>query len=253
MHIMLVNDDGIAAPGLLALKDEALRRGHRVTAFAPESERSAYGHAITISDPLRVTPYVMDGARAYAIGGTPADCARLGLYVLRQRGDQADYTISGINRGHNMGGACVYSGTINAALEAAMSGCQSMAVSRVSTSDDDYTDAAKLALDVLEWTRKRALPRGVIYNLNIPYLPYADIRGIKPAELSRIFISNPSYELERREDGCELYRLTNEAPLEYAEPNCDEYLTRHGFATITPISWNMAVPGFETNIDIPIL
>ena len=115
MHLMLVNDDGIHAPGIRALCDAAVAAGHRVSICAPDRERSAASHSITLGKSLTARKIDYPGAEvAYAAGGTPADCARLGLYLI----PGVDAVISGINNGSNMGGACIYSGTVAAATEA---------------------------------------------------------------------------------------------------------------------------------------
>lgn len=116
MHIFLVNDDGIGSEGILALYRAALERGHQVTMCAPLRQQSAASHRITLRDPLRVQPYALEGARGFAIDGTPADCVRVGLSSLAQ--PPVDVVISGINEGYNAGIAVHYSGTVGAAMEA---------------------------------------------------------------------------------------------------------------------------------------
>ena len=114
MHLMLVNDDGIHAPGIRALCDAAIAAGHKVSLCAPDRERSAASHAITLGAPIKARKIDFPGAEvAYAASGTPADCARLGLYLI----PGVDAVLSGVNNGSNMGGACIYSGTVSAATE----------------------------------------------------------------------------------------------------------------------------------------
>ena len=112
MHILLVNDDGIHAPGIRTLAQTLASRGHRVSVCAPDRERSAASHSITLREPVTAQRVDLPGAEtAYAASGTPADCARLGLYLI----PDAEMVISGINNGPNLGGACIYSGTVGAA------------------------------------------------------------------------------------------------------------------------------------------
>ena len=125
MHLMLVNDDGIHAPGIRALCDAATAAGHRVSISAPDRERSAASHAISLADSLKAERIDYPGAgTAFVVNGTPADCARLGLFLI----PDVDVVISGVNNGSNMGGACIYSGTVAAATEASMSGTPGLAV-----------------------------------------------------------------------------------------------------------------------------
>ena len=113
MHIMLTNDDGVHALGIRTLARVLSEAGHRVSVCAPDRERSAASHSITLRRALNVETVEFPGAEiAYAADGTPADCARLGLYLI----PDVDLVISGINNGSNLGGACVYSGTVGAAI-----------------------------------------------------------------------------------------------------------------------------------------
>ena len=164
MHLMLVNDDGIRAPGLRAMCEAAVKAGHKVSICAPDEERSAASHSISLRKKMRAVKQDYPGAEtAYAADGMPADCARLGLYLI----PDVDVVISGINNGSNMGGACIYSGTVAAATEASMSGTPALAVSLCAYNAEDYSAAAKVALKVVEWMETHPLPRGAIYNLNV--------------------------------------------------------------------------------------
>jgi 5'-nucleotidase len=129
MHILLVNDDGIYAPGIRALCEACVRREHTVTVSAPQTERSASSHRITLAEPIYVSDvdFGLPNVRAWAVSGTPADCVRLGLYELVET--PVDAVISGINNGHNAGMAVHYSGTIAAAREGTLNRLPSIASS----------------------------------------------------------------------------------------------------------------------------
>ena len=103
MHILIANDDGIFAPGIKALVQAACAAGHRVTVFAPDTQRSAASHAFTLKKPLHAYPVEFDGVSAFKVDGTPADCVRLGLYLTRN--DPVDCVLTGINNGSNRGAA----------------------------------------------------------------------------------------------------------------------------------------------------
>lgn len=240
MHVLLTNDDGVFAPGIRALGEAFAGAGHRVSVCAPDRERSAASHSATLNRPMHPRPVVFPFAeRAWQADGTPSDCASLGIYLVRD--DPPDLVISGINRGMNLGGACVYSGTVGAAIEAAMSGRQAMAVSLCTvnwTGEDDYSHAARLAVRVAEWAAKHPLPRGAIYNLNVPLMPYDRLRGLVPAKLAPVFLSEPCYERgEDAEGECYHFRMGRGLPLD--DPEYDLALIDRGFATITKLTWDL--------------
>ena len=234
MHVLISNDDGIFAPGIKALADEAVRRGHRVSIFAPDSQRSAASHAITLTRPLHAKQEEFGGLTAYAIDGTPADCVRLGIHMLGD--DRPDFVLSGINAGPNRGGAILYSGTVSAAMEASMCGLPAAAVSRSTFKEDGFEESARLGVDLMEWAAGHPLPRGEIYNLNVPY---GEVLGLKKASVSYEFICKPAYKL--LEDGSYLVENTpNDLP--ETDPDSDLLLTRAGYATLTVLTWNLQAP-----------
>ena len=231
MHIMLTNDDGIFAPGLRELSRAAAEAGHRVSIFAPDSQRSAASHSITLSRPLEVERVACGGIAAWSVNGTPADCAKLGLYLLRD--DLPDCVISGVNRGSNRGAATLYSGTVAAALEASISGVPGLAVSLCAFRDDGYEHAARLGVRAAEWAMRNPLPRGEIYNLNVPY--GGKPLGVRAANLSREFILAPVY--HETPEGYVLADVPDGLPEEDA--NNDTRLTRAGYATLSVLHWNL--------------
>ena len=230
MHIMLTNDDGIFAPGLRELSKAATEAGHRVTIFAPDSQRSAASHSISLTRPLRVERVAYDGITAYSVNGTPADCAKLGLFLLRD--DRPDVVISGVNKGSNRGAAIIYSGTVGAATEASISGVPGVAVSLCAFRDDGFEYAARLGIRTAEWALQNPLPRGEIYNLNVPY-------GVKPlavraATVSNEYIFDPAY--DETPEGYVM--VTGENVLPEVDENSDMQLTHAGYAALSVIGWN---------------
>lgn len=237
MHILLTNDDGIHAPGLRALADGLIAAGHRVSVCAPDRERSAVSHAVAIRRPLFAPEVDYPGAaRAWSVDGTPANCASLGLWLTRE--DPVDMVIAGINFGMNLGGACVYSGTVGAALEAAMCGAQALAVSlsvKDWNSPADFAPAARLAARVAAWMPDHPLPPGCIYNLNLPPLPYDEIRGLVAARLAPVFMGDPIYTAV----GEERYSFLRNGPSPLEAADGDAGLIARGYATITKLTWNL--------------
>lgn len=245
MHIMLVNDDGIHAPGIRAMCDAAVKAGHEVSVCAPDRERSAASHAITLRTPLHAERVDFPGAKvAYAVDGLPADCARLGLYLI----PGVDLVISGINAGANMGAACIYSGTVGAATEASMSGTQALAVSLCGFSDWDFSPASRIAVKVAEWAAEHPLPRGAIYNLNVPKRPFEEIVGVRAATMAQTYHDSPAYNEVETERGVEYAYTHGVDAIELTDPECDVLLTRAGYATLTKLWWNLRMEGEDPDV-----
>lgn len=245
MKILLTNDDGYRAPGLRALYRELAARGHEVIICAPDRERSAASHSFTITSPLKPRMFIEDDISGYHVDGTPADCARLGVYMFTD----VDLVISGINHGANAGGACVYSGTVAAAMEAAMCGYPALATSLASFTAKDFSAPARITAAVAEWMPAHPLPIGVIYNLNAPDLPYEKIKGLRKATLSTLFIGEAKYEKRRAPYGFDYYWLTDGEDIPMTDPECDSLLLKAGWATISPVTWNMIHPGGMDSIE----
>lgn len=241
MRVLFTNDDGIAAPGLLALVETFSGAGHRVLVCAPDRQRSAASHSITLTTPLHARPVHIPGAlQAWAVDGTPADSARLGLYLSRDVG--VDLVVSGINQGMNQGGASVYSGTVAAALEASMAGTQAIASSLCvlpfGDETNDYAAAARVTLRVAEWLLEHPLPRGAILSLNVPPLPYEQLRGIRPGTMAPVFLEEAAYTETRDEQGaCYLY--CNGRGLSLDDPDYDVVKTGQGYVSLTKLTWDM--------------
>lgn len=231
MHILIANDDGIFAPGIRALAEAAEAAGHRVTVFAPEAQRSAASHAITLNRALHARPVAYGGMRAFGVDGTPADCVRLGLYLLRD--DLPDCVLTGVNNGANRGAATVYSGTVGSAMEGSLCGVPGVAVSLCSHLDRDYALAARMGVQVAEWAVAHPLPRGEIYSLNVPFGPA--VKGLRAATVSNEYIFSPMYAPEdggyRMIEGRDLVPETDE--------NSDLLVTEAGYAALSIIRWNL--------------
>lgn len=173
--ILLTNDDGIAADGLLRLAKAAQALGE-VWVVAPDGQRSAASHAITLHGTVDVVPcaYPLAGVRAFTCTGTPADCVRVGsLYVMEHK---PDLVLSGINRGYNTATDIQYSGTCGAAFEGAFQGIPSIALSEQDGDCHDVT--ARYLPDLLAALIERPLEDGSIWNVDLPGCPLAACRGV---------------------------------------------------------------------------
>ncbi len=164
MLILVTNDDGIHSPGITALADEMGSLG-RVVVVAPDRERSAVSHALTLHAPLRAEPM---GTDQWAISGTPTDCVSLGIHGLLK--NKPDLVVSGINKGGNMGDDLTYSGTVAAAMEATLMGVPAIAISLAASSFlyDDFVPAAKVAKKIAEMIFEHTLPADTFLNVNVP-------------------------------------------------------------------------------------
>jgi len=170
VQILLTNDDGINAAGLKVLAEHLCRIG-QVTIVAPDRERSAVSHALTLHHPLRATR--IDDS-SFAIDGTPTDCVNLGIHNLLR--DKPDIVISGINHGANLGDDITYSGTVSAAMEATLMGIPAFAVSLATkTGDANFTSAAVFAASLAETVLRKGLPRDTFLNVNVPDIPSASL------------------------------------------------------------------------------
>jgi len=162
--ILLTNDDGIHSAGLQALADQLQSLG-RVAVVAPDRERSAIGHALTLHAPLRAEEIA---PQRWAVSGTPTDAVSLGLQALLL--EKPDLVISGINKGGNMGDDLTYSGTVAAAMEATLMGVPAMAISLAGQSFkyDDFVVAAKVACQLATLVLEHGLPADTFINVNVP-------------------------------------------------------------------------------------
>ena len=236
MRILLTNDDGIHAPGLLALAKE-LKNDFNIHLVAPETEMSAVGHAITLNSPIRVQNIKKNGDfYGYAITGTPADCVKIAVQELID--EPVDMIISGINLGSNVGVNVLYSGTVSAATEGAFLGIRSVAVSLNTRLSPDFRFAARFLRWVIDYIDKIELNKGTALNINIPALPPTQIRGIV---ITRQGLSQYEEKFERRIDprGNVYYWLTGEILMEEHIPDADEVVLKKDYITITPIHYDL--------------
>jgi len=233
MKILLCNDDGIHARGIKVLH-EALRETGDIQVVAPDVERSAAGHAITLSDPIKTIPVEKDDRPfGLAVGGTPADCIKLALCLL-MKDDPPDLVISGINLGSNTGITALYSGTVSAATEAVILGVQGIAISLCTYQNPQWDTAARVASEITEKVLQNPLPDGTLLNVNIPNLPYDQLRGMKAARMGRSrFVEKFLRYSDPR--GNDYYWLDGELDLLDDSADTDVRVVQSGYVAITPI------------------
>ncbi|MBI1318654.1 MAG: 5'/3'-nucleotidase SurE [Candidatus Hydrogenedens sp.] len=177
--ILLTNDDGIHAPGLHALADSLSKLG-TVRVFAPDRERSAVSHGISLHQPLRVKPY-REGW--WMVDGTPADCVLLAVRFLMEA--RPALVVSGINNGPNLGDDVTYSGTVAGAREGMMVGVPSIAVSMVSYDPQYFTTGGEVALRLGRYVLEHGLPDDTALNVNVPDVPFEELNGAAITRMGR--------------------------------------------------------------------
>ena len=176
LRILITNDDGIEAPGILALA-EALRPLGQVTVAAPSGNRSGVSHGVTSDRVIAVRASERGGQRWFAVDAMPATCVRLAVEELL--GSKPDLVVSGINKGENLGTVTFYSATVGAAREAAFLGVPAVAVNLASAEDMDYGTAASVTATIVRSLGRGGIARGTFLNVNIPALPAELLRGIR--------------------------------------------------------------------------
>jgi 5'-nucleotidase len=237
MLILVTNDDGIGAPGIASLI-AALKGIADVVVIAPERERSAVGHAITMHKPLRANSVRVfgDNIKAWSVNGTPSDCVKLGIEALMDR--QPDIVFSGINRGPNLGTDVLYSGTVSAAIEGSILGVPSVALSLASYEEYDFDVAADFAVTLAKNIFKHGLNGDMLLNVNIPPLCKDKIKGVRVTGLGTRKYKN-SFEMRTDPRGLEYYWMSGQAVDEYNSEDCDICLITKGYITITPIHFDL--------------
>lgn len=227
MRILISNDDGYWAPGIVALAN-ALRPYADITVVAPESNRSGASNALTLDRPLSLS-------RAdngfYFVNGTPSDCVHVALTALMT--DLPDLVVSGINQGQNMGDDTLYSGTVAAATEAYLFGVPAIAFSQVNKGWSELNAAAKIAAE-MALRGFPSLTQPYLLNVNIPNLAYEDIRGIRAARLGKRHSSEPVIQAQDPA-GRNIYWIGPAGAAKDASEGTDFDATSKGYVAVTPL------------------
>ena len=229
-RILVTNDDGVRAPGILAVA-QALQTLGEVTIAAPSENQSGKGQSIVTSDPIFVDQVTLAGGlRGYSIVATPATCVKVALHALMS--ERPDLVVSGINRGYNLGMVTYVSGTVGAAREGAMFGIPSIA-SSLAVEETDYTAAANIVRQVAERVRQQGLDAGVLLNVNVPAGPAASIKGIQVTRQSAQY-GTERFEEQHSPSGRRLFWSVWKEPTGDSE-GTDVWATEHGYAAVTPL------------------
>ncbi|HEU4938148.1 MAG TPA: 5'/3'-nucleotidase SurE [Vicinamibacterales bacterium] len=229
-RILVTNDDGVRAPGILAVA-QALQSMGEITIAAPSENQSGKGHSIVTSDPIFVDQVTLTGGlRGFSIVATPATCVKVGVRALMA--SRPDLVVSGINRGYNLGMVTYVSGTVGAAREAALMGIPAIA-SSLSVDETNYAAAAEIVRQVAGMVRQRGLDAGVLLNVNVPPGSQTAIKGVRVTRQSAQS-GEERFEEQRSPTGRRMFWSIWKDPTGDVE-GTDVWATEHGFASITPL------------------
>ncbi len=233
MNFLVVNDDGIRANGIKALIEELGKVGD-VYVFAPMEQQSGKSHSLSLEGNLPVEKVEIPGAKlAYMVGGTPADCTHIGLEFCRRMGVEIDITFSGINMGSNLGMDTIYSGTVGAAMEAAMQGCRAVAVSVYGHNASHFKGAAGIAIQAIPYVME--LPTNITVNINTPDTEPEEFKGVRYGRLGPGFYKDLFVEAMEG-----IYKLQGEERTleDIDDMTLDIAYHLQGYVTITPLQFD---------------
>lgn len=231
MHVLISNDDGVEAPGILVLAEQLSVLG-RVTVVAPDRDRSGASNSLTLDQPIRVVQLAPD---RYRVAGTPTDCVHLALAGMLD--SEPSIVVSGINNSANLGDDVLYSGTVAAAMEGRFLGLPAIAVSLACRDHigQHYATAAMAALRLIERLIEDPLPADTILNVNVPDLPWDEIRGF---EVTRLGHRHRAEACIAQQDprGRPIWWIGPPGPEQDAGPGTDFHAVRSGCISVTPIT-----------------
>jgi 5'-nucleotidase len=228
MKILVSNDDGYSAPGIIALAESLSSLG-QITVVAPDRNKSGASNSLTLENPLRVN--LLDNG-VYRVEGTPTDCVHLAITGLLD--EEPDMVVSGINAGANLGDDVLYSGTVAAATEGRFLGLPAIAISLVGTECIHYDTAAWVAKQLVEKLQKTALPANTILNVNVPDLPIDEINGFESTRLGHRHKAEAVVkDLDPR--GRIMYWIGPAGEEQDAGPGTDFDAIRRGAVSVTPL------------------
>jgi len=237
LRILLTNDDGIFAEGLAVLRRAVADLAENVYVIAPDRERSAASHAITMHRPLRVreTKFEDPRCRGWVVDGTPADCVKLALESLLP--SPPDLVVAGINLGPNLGTDVLYSGTVASAVEGLLNGVPSLAVSLATRRDPDYEEAAAFVRELIPLVLERGLPPGTLLNINVPA---GSPRGHRITVLGALrYVNAIDHRVDPR--GRDYFWMAGQPEVVgEAGPETDIAAVRAGYISVTPLNVDMS-------------
>ena len=235
--ILITNDDGITAKGIASLVSVAKKYG-KVIVVAPDSPQSGMGHAITIGKPLRLRrSTIFNDIEAYECSGTPVDCVKLA--VDKVIGHKPAICLSGINHGSNSSINILYSGTMSAAMEAAIEGIPAVGFSYLDYAfDGDFSLSKKVVDEVLKNMFAGKLPMQALYNVNIPKLSLREYKGLKVCRQAKAFWKE-EFDKRKTPQGKNYYWLTGEFINQDQGEDTDEWALANGYISMVPVQFDL--------------
>jgi 5'-nucleotidase len=235
--ILISNDDGIGADGIIALAEE-IKKFANIIVVAPHTQQSAVGHSITMANPIRATKtYVNKKFFGYAVEGTPADSVKLAVHTLL-KDKKIHLLISGINQGANTAINTLYSGTVSAATEGRILGLPSFAISLTSYVYKNFSPAAKFASHLAKMILKNGLPEGTLLNVNVPAVSASKIKGVKITRQGKSSWDD-TYEKRLDPNNREYYWLTGRMVKEDDSKDYDVIAVENNYISVTPIHYDL--------------
>ncbi|MEN6413690.1 MAG: 5'/3'-nucleotidase SurE [Veillonellales bacterium] len=240
MRILLTNDDGIEAQGIRVLwKELASVTDVTVSVVAPDAEQSATSQAITVRQPIRVDPYSIEQFprfSAWRVNGTPTDCVKVALEALLE--EKPDIVVSGINHGPNLGTDVLYSGTVSAAIEGALHGIPSVAVSLNCFKDFNFSPAAQFMRTLIFMIMKQGLPPNTLLNVNVPAFAGKEIAGVA---ITKLGVRQYKNTFERREDphGRIYYWMGGKLADSKNDDDSDVAAVGNNLISVTPVHFDL--------------
>ncbi len=228
MYILVSNDDGFQAPGIEIL-EQTLGKLAEITVVAPETNRSGASNSLTLEHPLRAR---FHNNGYVSVDGTPTDCVHLAITGLLER--EPDMVVSGINAGANLGDDVLYSGTVAAATEGRFLGFPALAISMESHNPQYYETGARVALELVQLLSRQSLNASSIINVNVPDIPYAELKGFKTTRLGHRHKAEPVVQT-RDPRGKPIYWVGPAGAEQDAGPGTDFHAIRNGYVSVTPI------------------
>ncbi len=231
MKILVSNDDGYLAPGIICLAD-TLQKSADITVIAPDRNRSGASNSLTLDHTLRVN----EASNGFLyVNGTPTDCVHLAMTGLLE--ELPDIVVSGINAGANLGDDVLYSGTVAAAMEGRFLGLPALAISLANFTPKHYATAAKVAEHLIErlQTKSLSLPSNTILNVNVPDLPWEELAGMQTTRLGSRHCAENAIKTQDQ-FGLPVYWIGPAGSERDSGPGTDFYAVNQGFVSITPLS-----------------
>jgi 5'-nucleotidase len=245
--ILITNDDGIMAPGILNLV-EAVKDLGKVVVVAPDKPQSGMGHAITIGQPLRLQSVnIFEGIEAWQCSGTPVDCVKLAVDKVLHR--KPDICLSGINHGANHSINVIYSGTMSAAVEAAIESIPSAGFSLLDHSvEADFTGARIYARMIVQQMLKSRLDKHTVLNVNIPAVPSELIKGVK---ICKQAYAKYEEDFVQRSDpnGKKYFWLTGEFVNFDKGKDSDVWALEHNYVSVVPVQFDLTNYVLKTKLE----